>query len=205
MEAQDAITGIQAARVRCAMRRAKVAEVNRKDAEELRRQVLDELAGQQWPAWMLEYVGEVRGGESFRFALHLPGCAPISVHMFPNGRVRNYVVLEPERVEYRAGEGWRVAGAERLMFDLDEAIDLAAGCGESWFEMQADADRRSADGLKPPAPPPTAWEAAQEALKIFRQLRANPVMTDQAIAALSLVVIAEQLNLLNDTLLETDR
>lgn len=202
----NVLSEIQAARQRWAEKQEWIAEHNRHYREELRSKALSALALQDW---LQEYVGEIkRNGDQYTAALHLPSCSPIQIVVWEWGTLRNYTVLEPVVVGYEEKIGWRVTAAEHGIYNsngIDEAIDLAASFGESWHAMQAEADRRNAEGLGPPAPEPSTLESALEALKIFRQLRTNPMMSDQAIAALSLVAIVEQLNLLNDNLMKMDR
>lgn len=204
----NAESEIRAARERWVAKQAKNAELLRQEAEEKRKEVLNILSGgHDW--WALEYVGEIKPSIHewcVLIEMQFPGCAPFRVEMDrDSGIFYSYYVQEPVRVGYRDGQGWIVESAEQRLDDADQAVDLAASYGESWFEMRADADRRNAEGLEPPAPEPSLLESALGALKILRQLRTNPVMTDQAITALSLIAIAEQLNLLNDNLMKMDR
>lgn len=205
----EAIKQIEEARARWAEKQAEIAAKKRQQAEETRKEILGVLSRGRADWWALECVGEI--GPSIHewcvlIEMQLPGCAPFQVEMDrASGTIHSHWVQEPMRVIYRDGQGWIVESAKQRLDDADQAVELAASYGESWSAMQADADRRNAEGLTPTAHEPSPVEFAMETLKIFRQLRTNPMMTDQAIAALSLIAIVEQLNLLNDNLMKMDR
>lgn len=202
----NAQSKIQAARARWAEKREWIAEQNRQYREEIRSKALSALALQDW---LQEYVGEItRNGDEYTAVLYLPGCSPIQMVVWEWGTLRNFAVMEPVEVNYKDGVGWAAAGKWHNFYgsnDLDEAIDLAASHGESWSAMQVDADRRNATGFKPYPPEPTAWESAQDAMGNLRLLYGNPMASHKEASAAALAAIAEQLNLLNDTLSKMDR
>lgn len=204
----DAENQIAEARARWAMKQAQADQEKQKQAEEFRRQALAEL---RLPDWMLEYVGSVKRweGDSFIALIHLPGCSPFSVKSWEGGPVICYSVREPLTVKHDAGQ-WVVDFTERFIYgsdDLDAAIDLAASFGESWQEMQGWADRGNADGLKPLSFPSASERAArslEEARNAYNGAPDDLTAVVGAVAA-GMLAAAEQLALLNDTLMKMDR
>lgn len=205
----NAQSEIRAARERWAAKQAEMVEEKRQQAEETRREMLGVLSRGHTDWWALEYAGEITPSVHewcVLIEMRLPGCAPFRIEMDrSSGAIYDCRVQEPTHVNYRDGQGWIVEFAEQWIDDADQTIDLAASFGESWFEMQSEADRRNAEGLKPAAPAPTAWESAQEALGNARLALGNPLFTDKEAVAVALVAIVEQINLLNDNLMRMDR
>lgn len=202
----DAAQQIAESRARLSQRQAQREAVQQRTAAKNRQQVL--AAAKVWlPEWALEYIGEIKGSveDGAIIRLNLPGCAPMKIETYIEiDSPRCFIVGEPVSVQHFPGHGWAVVTADHIIpgynwnDSLDEAIDIAASFGESWHEMQADADRRNAEGRQPPPPEPTALQAAQEAL-IAARLNAGLPSVD------ALVAIAEQLALLNDNLAKLGR
>lgn len=200
----DAIKEIQAVRARWAELQAEAAESTRLADEEVRRQALA-VAERIFAPWLLEHFGEIdRFGDGYAISLLLPGCAPVRFFMFESGNLDCITVREAVRIDYESGK-WRVVSATHQVDSPIEAVDLAASFGESWHEMQAEADRRNAEGLKPP---PTPLDKAQKALDEARSTYDTaPETTTALIAAVASagIAIAEQLALLNNTLMKMGR
>lgn len=207
-------TEIEAARARWAAKRVVVEEEERQ--QEARRQaeraasrarIMRDLAAVM-PEWALEYVGWEINYSSRRFyKLQIPGCSPIELKLETWGLLIGFSVGCPLAIEWDdEAEEWYVSWRPETPADdkdFDAALDLAASYGESWHEMQTEAARRNAQGIKPaPAGDDTqaltAFDRAGDALELARRdVRDAEPEYAQAIA---LLAIAEAIHALIDAI-----
>lgn len=106
------------------------------------------------PEWMHDYA-TVNDDEDGTVSIILPGCAPFMVMQRGDDISGRAWLREPMGVEYASWTNqWYVNTEPHLVLDwsLDALVALAAKWGESYWTMRAEAERRTAAGIKEPAP-----------------------------------------------------
>lgn len=102
------------------------------------------------PAWMREYA-YCDGGHEVIVYIELPGCAPIRVKSKSwSGYYGQIEVTDPLSIDFDGeADEWYVGIAMRDCSTLEVAVTHAADLGESYWQMQTEAERRNLHHIKP--------------------------------------------------------
>lgn len=102
------------------------------------------------PVWMREYA-YCDGGHEVIVYIELPGCAPIRVKSKSwSGYYGEIVVIDPLSIDFDGeADEWYVGIAMRDCSTIEEAVAVAADLGESYWQMQTEAERRNLHHIKP--------------------------------------------------------